>query len=188
MSEPANQHSSARRNRRTVGEGSRLLPERVRDLPEQIVRTAVIGLNQALRATEKVQSEWGYLQQHGVGPTLDRLRGALAASPTLGRSAQDTWGRATGTPAPGTEAEDSPAAPPSPPEASPQTREAAAAPDQLPIPDYDEASVPSLRARLRTLTASEVETLLAYERNHQNRQTVVTMFENRIHKLRQRNA
>lgn len=188
MSEPAKRPSSAHRIRRTIEEGNRLLPERVRDLPEQIVRTAVIGLNQALGATEKVQSEWGYLQQHGVGPTLDRWRGALTASPTLGRSAQDTWDRATGTLASPPAPEASAAGPPSPPDTSPQTREAAAAPDQLPIPDYDEASVPSLRARLRALTASEVETLLAYERTHQNRQTVVTMFENRIRKLRQQDA
>ena len=60
-------------------------------------------------------------------------------------------------------------------------REPAAA--DLPVPGYDELSVASLRARLRTLDATQVRDLLGYERAHASRANVVTMFERRIAKL-----
>ena len=60
-------------------------------------------------------------------------------------------------------------------------REPAAA--DLPVPGYDELSVASLRARLRTLDATQVRDLLGYERAHASRANVVTMFERRITKL-----
>jgi hypothetical protein len=53
----------------------------------------------------------------------------------------------------------------------------------LPLPNYDELSVASLRARLRTLTAAQVTALAEYERSHAARPEVVTMFERRIAKL-----
>lgn len=73
---------------------------------------------------------------------------------------------------PGTISESAPAAPEAPP-----------AHDELPVPNYDAASLGSLRARLRNLTISDLGTLLAYERAHQNRESVINMFENRILKL-----
>ena len=51
------------------------------------------------------------------------------------------------------------------------------------MPGYDDLSVASLRARLRTLDAARVRDLLAYERAHASRANVVTMFERRIAKL-----
>ena len=53
----------------------------------------------------------------------------------------------------------------------------------LPLANYDELSVPSLRARLRNLTAAQVATLVEYEKAHADRAEVVTMFERRIAKL-----
>ena len=53
----------------------------------------------------------------------------------------------------------------------------------LPISGYDELSLPSLRARLRSLDTAELADLLAHERSHANRDDVVTMFERRIAKL-----
>ena len=53
----------------------------------------------------------------------------------------------------------------------------------LPVPGYDELSVASLRARLRFLDAAGVRTLLEYEKAHQGRAAVITMFERRINKL-----
>jgi hypothetical protein len=61
---------------------------------------------------------------------------------------------------------------------------AAAAPAaELPLPNYDELSVASLRARLRTLTSVQVAELAEYERSHAGRTEVITMFERRIAKL-----
>jgi hypothetical protein len=53
----------------------------------------------------------------------------------------------------------------------------------LPIPGYDDLSLPSLRARLRGLTASQLHVLLEYEKSHAGRHDVVIMFERRITKL-----
>jgi hypothetical protein len=53
----------------------------------------------------------------------------------------------------------------------------------LPVPSYDSLSVPSLRARLRSLDAAQVGMLAEYERSHAGRADVVAMFERRIAKL-----
>jgi hypothetical protein len=58
-----------------------------------------------------------------------------------------------------------------------------AAPDAAPLPNYDELSVPSLRARLRNLDVTQVRQLAEYERAHAARAEVLTMFERRIAKL-----
>ena len=55
--------------------------------------------------------------------------------------------------------------------------------DALPLPGYDELSLASLRSRLRNLDATQLATLLAYDRSAANRSDVVTMFERRIAKL-----
>jgi hypothetical protein len=53
----------------------------------------------------------------------------------------------------------------------------------LPVPNYDELSLPSLRARLRYLDAGQLQILVQYERSHAGRAEIVTMFERRIAKL-----
>jgi hypothetical protein len=53
----------------------------------------------------------------------------------------------------------------------------------LPVPNYDELTVASLRARLRNLDSSQVRALLDYEKAHAGRAAVVTMFERRVAKL-----
>ncbi len=57
------------------------------------------------------------------------------------------------------------------------------APADLPVPHYDQASVASLRARLRVLDAAQVQVLLDYEKAHEGRPAVITMFERRLAKL-----
>lgn len=68
-----------------------------------------------------------------------------------------------------------------PPAAS--TREAA-----LPVPNYDDLSVASLRARLRNLDTAQVRDLLDYEKANAGRAAVLTMFERRIAKLESQEA
>jgi len=53
----------------------------------------------------------------------------------------------------------------------------------VPLPNYDELSIASLRARLRNLDAVQVKQLAEYERAHAARADVITMFERRIAKL-----
>lgn len=52
-----------------------------------------------------------------------------------------------------------------------------------PLPNYDELSIASLRARLRNLDASQVKEMAEYERAHAGRTDVIAMFERRIAKL-----
>jgi hypothetical protein len=76
-----------------------------------------------------------------------------------------------------------------PPEAAPaqaqppEAPEAAPGPASPPLPNYDELTVASLRARLRNLSAEQVRQLASYEREHAGRAEVITMFERRIAKL-----
>jgi hypothetical protein len=81
-------------------------------------------------------------------------------------------------------------APAEPAPAQPAMRqEAAPAPpatgpgEDLPVPNYDQLSVASLRARLRVLDAGQVQTLLDYENAHESRPAVITLFERRLIKL-----
>jgi hypothetical protein len=73
------------------------------------------------------------------------------------------------------------------PKAAPAARKPAApaATDRSapPIAGYDDLSVASLRARLRVLDASAVHALLDYEKAHERRDDVITMFERRLIKI-----
>lgn len=52
------------------------------------------------------------------------------------------------------------------------------------LPEYDEFSLAQLRAKLRTLSLSELTELLEYEHVHQDRAAFVTMLSNRISTVR----
>jgi hypothetical protein len=60
---------------------------------------------------------------------------------------------------------------------------AAEATTQPPIPNYDELSFASLRARLRGRDVAQVRQLLSYEKTRGSRSNVITMYERRIAKL-----
>lgn len=53
------------------------------------------------------------------------------------------------------------------------------------LPNYDELSLAQLRARLRTLTADDLEELLAHERTHAARPEFTGMLTRRIANLKQ---
>ncbi len=59
----------------------------------------------------------------------------------------------------------------------------ATAGEALPVPNYDQLSVASLRARLRVLDAAQVQALLDYEKAHEGRPAMITMFDRRLTKL-----
>jgi len=52
------------------------------------------------------------------------------------------------------------------------------------VPGYDDLSLPSLRARLRSLDAAQLRLLVEYEKANAGRPDVVMMFERRIAKLK----
>lgn len=57
----------------------------------------------------------------------------------------------------------------------------------LPVPGYDDATLASVRARLRNLDAGQVGELRDYERAHKARADFLRMYENRIAKLKGEN-
>jgi hypothetical protein len=58
-----------------------------------------------------------------------------------------------------------------------------AAGSELPLANYDQLTVASLRARLRGLSIEQVRTLITYEQRHENRADIIAMFERRVAKL-----
>ena len=55
--------------------------------------------------------------------------------------------------------------------------------ETTPLPNYDELSIASLRARLRNLDVPQLKQVADYERSHQGRAEVIAMFERRVAKL-----
>ncbi len=62
--------------------------------------------------------------------------------------------------------------------------EPAIARNDLPIPDYDHLPVGDLGHRIRSLTADELGTLLAYEQAHGDRLPVVQVLRTRLEEVR----
>jgi hypothetical protein len=75
-----------------------------------------------------------------------------------------------------------PAAPTAPSSARPASA-AGLAVIALPLPGYDELSLASIRARLRSLDAGQLRVLADYERTNAERPEVLGMLERRIEKL-----
>ncbi len=86
-------------------------------------------------------------------------------------------------------AEEPPVAAPAAEVPAPQAPAPASAPAApgggLPLSNYDELTIPSLRARMRVLSVVQVTALLDYEKATQGRAAVITMFERRLAKLEQ---
>ncbi|MFE8961295.1 hypothetical protein [Streptomyces iakyrus] len=53
----------------------------------------------------------------------------------------------------------------------------------MPLPDYDHLPIGGLESRVRSLSADEVERLLAYERSHADRLPVTRLLDSRLDQL-----
>lgn len=51
----------------------------------------------------------------------------------------------------------------------------------LPLNNYDELSVEEVKAKVQGLSKEEIKAVLAYERRHENRKTLVESLEKRVH-------
>jgi len=158
--------------------------DRIKEAPAQVMRGVFAGIGQVLLITDKLRN--------------NRTPAGQQASPA--RAPEPSPTRAKPVP-PVPQAPLVQQAPPVP-SASAATAAAAAAgvpaaaaaekvPEALttetgpgaPLPNYDELSIASLRARLRNLDVAQVRELAEYEEAHAARADVVTMFERRIAKL-----
>lgn len=105
----------------------------------------------------------------GAKSAKGAARAAEATGTTRFRSLDSTGNVRVLTPADIAEPSSAPA--PAPPPAA------------LPVPGYDDRTLPSLRSRLRYLDAAQLRVLLSYEKSHAQREDVASMFQRRIAKL-----
>lgn len=173
-------------------------PERLKEAPAQALRALFAGVGQVLLVTERVRRRALGPQGAPADPARDIVRPAPRppAPPAPAKAAGDPVADISPpVPAPSpAEAAQEPAADitssvpgPSPAEAAENPvadiAPAAIRHEELPLAGYSGLSIASLRARLRGLDASQVRTLLEYERAHENRENVTSMFERRLAKL-----
>jgi hypothetical protein len=147
--------------------------ERARDLPEKLVGLPVTVASQAMQLSMRVQQEITALAIKGdealasfrpVDETPDWAtfdedveQYDLSRPENNGAAVQDPW-----------EMEESAIA------------EAEQGPPPAGLPNYDELSLPQLRARLRTFSLAELEELLRYEESNAARPSFTGMLTRRI--------
>ncbi|HEY6494926.1 MAG TPA: hypothetical protein VIZ43_16755 [Trebonia sp.] len=150
----------------------------VKDRPASALRAMFAGLGSLLSVVDKVRSK----------PAAEAPADVEASAPQATEPVETTEAAAPETTAdPDTakaETTDKPDVVVV--EASTAPAETAAEPeaaDALPLANYDELTVASLRARLRNLSNDDLTRLSAYEQAHQNRPEVIKMFNNRLIKM-----
>lgn len=170
--------------------------ERARELPTQIAGLPVTVVSQALQATMRVQQHVTELAIKG-DEALAALRPVEEAPewatfdedvdnydlsrPAFDRVTDDDLDDIDDEPVAeqaDVEVPDDPAAA-DPWEQEEQAITAAVSPPES-IPNYDELSLPQLRARLRAFSVADLEEALAYERASENRPSFVGMLTRRI--------
>jgi hypothetical protein len=131
-------------------------------LPARLIGLPVSAASTALQASLKVQQRYAGLIVRG-----DELLSGLKPEPEEAPS----WAKFDDEdPAEAAVAEPTVAEP--------------AVTESLPLEGYDELTVPQLRARMRKLTAGEVQALLDHESAHAARPPYLTMLANRLETLR----
>ncbi|HEX3920871.1 MAG TPA: hypothetical protein VHY31_01125 [Streptosporangiaceae bacterium] len=142
-------------------------------------------------APAKDQTRWRSLDETGnvrllseEDKTKDKTKAEPAAAPPAATAEAEP--ATAGEPETAVEPPAALAETPAPPESSapePAAAPPAATAAALPVPNYDELTVASLRARLRNLDAAQLRVMADYEKANAGREAVVTMFERRIAKL-----
>jgi hypothetical protein len=122
---------------------------------------------------------------------MDRVRGKSAAEAPTGAESPAPTAAAPEAAAPEAAAEPATVAPETAvaetatPEETAASEETAAQETvaELPLANYEESTVASLRARLRNLSVEQLTQLVEYEKGHAARPDVISMFERRIAKI-----
>jgi hypothetical protein len=196
---------------RSPGRLKEQVQETVRELPVQAARLALFGVGRTLLLTDRVRKDYKEARESGLRPVLGRWRndaeraagkvvgtvtnrvpggkGQRTAEPEPARPVPAENESLAAEPAPGpspdrvTKAAPEPAAEPAAESAPAPERVTKMSTDSLPVPDYHTATLASVRARLRSLTAAQVSQLRDYELEHGARADFLRMYENRIAKL-----
>lgn len=172
--------------------------ERARELPTQIAGLPVTVVSQALQATMRVQQHVTELAIKGdealaaLRPveeapewaTFDEdIDGYDLSKPAFDRVTDEDVEAAEDVEEEAEEPADVDPASADPWEQEEQAITAAVTPPAS-IPNYDELSLPQLRARLRAFSVADLEEALAYERAGENRPSFVGMLTRRIATVR----
>ena len=145
--------------------------EQARKLPQQVAGLPVTVVSEALQLSMRVQQRVTELAIKG-DEVLSVLR-PVEQEPEWATFDEDEPGNDPGTDTP--EIPDDPWA---------EEEQALAAEPPASLPNYDELTLAQLRARLRTLTADDLDELLAHERTHAARPEFTGMLTRRIANLR----
>src|SRR5579862_5149837 len=173
--------------------------ERIKEAPAQALRGVFAGIGQLLLITDKLRNK---------PPASQQVPQARAPQPSEAVPPAAPVPADPPAPAPAPAAAEAPAPAPAPaadrdfdktgnvrlltsaqatagdtaPTITAEAAPAATAPG-APLPNYDELSVASLRARLRNMDVAQLRQLAEYESAHAGRADVIAMFERRIAKL-----
>lgn len=154
--------------------GLRPVLERWRDDAGQFAGKVVGRVNERMPAKSRSESK------PAPPPASRPARSAAPAPESPVARPPATSSRRMAEPAPETDTVPEPVPEPT---STPDRVTKLAAAASLPVPDYDDATLASVRARLRTLTAAQVSQLRDYEQEHKARPDFLRMYENRIAKL-----
>jgi len=170
--------------------------ERVKEAPAHALRAMFAGIGQLMLFTDRLRNrpaedtakEDASVPAQASAPTAEAPTSEAApakeeapAATAEAPAAETPVAEAPAAEAPAAEAKaETPEAPASAAETPAATEAPAGEP---PLPNYDELTVASLRARMRNLSVEQLNEVIAYEKAHANRADVITMFERRIAKL-----
>ena len=145
--------------------------ERMKEAPAHALRAVFAGIGQVLLVADRIRNR----PADGADATSATAPAPATTAPPA--SPPSAASPAQATAAPPTAAAPAPAANPA------QAAPAAPTASDLPVPGYDELSVASLRARMRSLDVAQLRALVDYESAHAARPAVLAMFERRIAKV-----
>jgi hypothetical protein len=169
------------------------IADRMKAAPTQVLRAVFAGIGRILLAADRPPAPAKPPQQADASQapgSSDRWRSLDATGNVRLLSAEDlddgydSQSRPPGPAAPAP-ARPSPALyePVAAQPAAAETADIATAAASLPLADYDNLSLPSIRARLRSLNADQLRVLATHERVTAERPEVLGMLERRIEKL-----
>jgi outer membrane biosynthesis protein TonB len=158
---------------------------RVKEAPASALRAMFGGIGSLLGVTDKIRAKPAATEA-AVGTETAAPETAAPETAAPEAAAPETAAPETAAPeaaAPEAAAPETAAPETAAPETAAPETAAAEATAGLPLANYDNASIASLRARLRNLSADQLATLIEYEKAHADRADVLSMFERRIGKL-----
>jgi hypothetical protein len=158
----------------------------MKERPASMLRAMFAGFGSLMSVMDKVRSKPAAEAPAATAtPAPEDTATAEATAAPADNAASEPAAETKVEPAASTEPETVAAEAPAQPEtsAAQETTGDSAASSALPLANYDELSVASLRARLRNLSNDDLTHLMTYEKAHQNRPEVVKMFQNRLIKM-----